>query len=236
MPRPVIERALDLFPITNFVNAYGLTETSSTISLLGPDDHRVAQYSDDPIEQQRLASVGRPLPGVEVQVRDDDGTVLGPGEVGEIFVRGEQVAGEYREKGSLLDADGWFPTRGRRLRRRRRLSVHPGPQRRRDHSRRREHVAGRDRGRRHQPSRRADAAAIGVPCREWGEKVVLLIVADGDAPDPDELDDLIRERLRSSAFPRTSRWSTNSLHNETGKLLRRVLREQFAHLGDDPTD
>ena len=66
MPRPVIEQALELFPITNFVNAYGLTETSSTIALLGPDEHRVAQYSDDPAERARLASVGRPLPGVEV--------------------------------------------------------------------------------------------------------------------------------------------------------------------------
>ena len=42
MPRPVIEKALNLFPSTNFVNAYGLTETSSTISVLGPEDHRVA--------------------------------------------------------------------------------------------------------------------------------------------------------------------------------------------------
>ena len=236
MPRPVIERALDLFPITNFVNAYGLTETSSTISLLGPDDHRVAQYSDDPIEQQRLASVGRPLPGVEVQVRDDDGTVLGPGEVGEIFVRGEQVAGEYREKGSLLDADGWFPTRdggfvdddgylfiqGRNddviIRGGENMS--PGEI---------EDVAISHPGVR-------DAAAIGVPCREWGEKVVLLIVADGDAPDPDELDDLIRERLRSSRVPSHVEVVDELPYNETGKLLRRVLREQFAHLGDDPTD
>ena len=236
VPRPVIERALDLFPITNFVNAYGLTETSSTISLLGPDDHRVAQYSDDPIEQQRLASVGRPLPGVEVQVRDDDGTVLGPGEVGEIFVRGEQVAGEYREKGSLLDADGWFPTRdggfvdddgylfiqGRNddviIRGGENMS--PGEI---------EDVAISHPGVR-------DAAAIGVPCREWGEKVVLLIVADGDAPDSDELDDLIRERLRSSRVPSHVEVVDELPYNETGKLLRRVLREQFAHLGDGPTD
>jgi acyl-CoA synthetase (AMP-forming)/AMP-acid ligase II len=81
-----------------------------------------------------------------------------------------------------------------------------------------------------------DAAAIGVPCREWGEKVVLLIVADGDAPDPDELDDLIRERLRSSRVPSHVEVVDELPYIETGKLLRRVLREQFAHLGDDPTD
>ena len=87
MPRPVIERALELFPITNFVNAYGLTETSSTIALLGPDEHRIAQYSDESTERARLGSVGRPLPGIEVAIRDDDGIDLPAGEVGEIFQR-----------------------------------------------------------------------------------------------------------------------------------------------------
>jgi acyl-CoA synthetase (AMP-forming)/AMP-acid ligase II len=49
MPLPVIERAMNLFPpTTDFTNAYGLTETSSTIAVLGPDDHRVAAFSDDP--------------------------------------------------------------------------------------------------------------------------------------------------------------------------------------------
>ena len=84
MPAPVLEQALALFPDTEFVNAYGLTETSSTVCLLGPDDHRRAHASDDPAERARLASVGRPVPGVEVRVVD-----------GEIWVRGDQVAGDY---------------------------------------------------------------------------------------------------------------------------------------------
>ena len=81
-----------------------------------------------------------------------------------------------------------------------------------------------------------DAAAIGVPCREWGEKVVLLVVADPTPPDADELGDLIRSRLRSSRVPAQLVTVEELPYNETGKLLRRVLREQFAHLGDDPTD
>lgn len=236
MPRPVIERALELFPITNFVNAYGLTETSSTIALLGPDDHRIAQYSDDPTEQQRLSSVGRPLPGVEVEVRDDDGSVLPPGQVGEIFVRGEQVSGEYREKGSLLDAEGWFPTRdggfvdtdgylfiqGRNddviIRGGENMS--PGEI---------EDVAISH------PNVR-NAAAIGVPCREWGEKIVLVVVSDGADPDPSELEELIRSHLRSSRVPAHIVLTDELPHNETGKVLRRVLRETHAHLGDDPAD
>jgi acyl-CoA synthetase (AMP-forming)/AMP-acid ligase II len=42
MPIPVLERAIRLFPTVDFVNAYGLTETSSTIAVLGPEDHRAA--------------------------------------------------------------------------------------------------------------------------------------------------------------------------------------------------
>ncbi len=70
MPRPVVERALRLLDGVGLVNAYGLTETSSTIAVLGPDDHRQAFASDDPAVRARLGSVGRVLPGVELSVRD----------------------------------------------------------------------------------------------------------------------------------------------------------------------
>src|SRR5690606_24867120 len=79
MPEAVLEAALQLFPDTGFVNAYGLTETSSTIALLGPDDHRKAMESDDPAIRGRLRSAGRMVPGVEAQIRAADGTVLPTG-------------------------------------------------------------------------------------------------------------------------------------------------------------
>jgi acyl-CoA synthetase (AMP-forming)/AMP-acid ligase II len=63
MPQTVLERALRLFPHTGFVNAYGLTETSSSIAVLGPEDHRLALESNDATARQRLSSVGRVLPG-----------------------------------------------------------------------------------------------------------------------------------------------------------------------------
>ncbi len=67
MPVPVIERAMNHFPpTTDFTNAYGLTETSSTIAVLGPDDHRLAIFADDDAWKKRLGSAGKPLPGVEV--------------------------------------------------------------------------------------------------------------------------------------------------------------------------
>src|SRR4029453_17886419 len=73
MPAAVIDRAMRLLPDVEFTNAYGLTETSSTICLLGPEDHRAAMASDMPDVRRRLRSVGRPLPSVEVEVRDEHG-------------------------------------------------------------------------------------------------------------------------------------------------------------------
>ena len=82
MPQPVIERAMQLMPETAFTNAYGLTETSSTIAVLGPEDHRAAAASDDPAVRRRLVSVGRPLPSVELEVRDEEGRPCAPGAAG----------------------------------------------------------------------------------------------------------------------------------------------------------
>ena len=108
---PLVRKALELLPSVGFVNAYGLTETSSTIAVLTPDDHRDALAAADEAVARRLGSVGQPVPGIEVQIRADDGTVLGPGQAGELFVRGDQVSGRYAEIGSVLDAEGWFPTK-----------------------------------------------------------------------------------------------------------------------------
>ena len=62
MPLELVERTLRDMPQVDLVNAYGLTETSSTIAMLTPDDHREAFASDDPAVRARLGSVGRPLP------------------------------------------------------------------------------------------------------------------------------------------------------------------------------
>src|SRR6201995_1781929 len=108
---PLVRRALALLPDVGFVNAYGLTETSSTIAVLTPEDHRQAHQAQDDAVARRLTSVGRPVPDIEVQIRAEDGTVRGPGDTGELFVRGPQVSGRYAGIGSVLDAQGWFPTR-----------------------------------------------------------------------------------------------------------------------------
>jgi acyl-CoA synthetase (AMP-forming)/AMP-acid ligase II len=228
MPVPVIERAMGMLPQVNWVNAYGLTETSSTIAVLGPDDHTSAFTSDDPKVRARLGSVGRPLPTVELEVRDLDGHPLPTGGRGEIYVRGEQIAGEYLGR-SVLTADGWFPTNdagfldedgylfleGRLddviVRGAENLSpgeiedvlvAHPAV---------------------------AEAAVFGLPDTEWGEKVVAAVVLQPDAvADEAELQSWVRERLRSTKTPERIHFRGELPHNETGKLLRRVLKADVA--------
>ncbi len=227
MPVPVIERAMQLLPAVEWVNAYGLTETSSTIAVLGPEDHRTAFASDDPTVRARLGSVGRPLPSIELEIRDPDGNALPPGERGEIHVRGEQIAGEYLGR-SVLTEDGWFPTNdaghldgdgylfldGRLddviVRGAENLSPgeieavlvsHPAV---------------------------AEAAVFGLPDTEWGEKVVAAVVLmpGGDA-DESALQQWVRERLRSTKTPERIHFRPELPHNETGKLLRRVLKAEL---------
>jgi acyl-CoA synthetase (AMP-forming)/AMP-acid ligase II len=106
----ILRRALVLFPEVDFVNAYGLTETSSTVAILGPDDHRLALYSDEPLFTARLGSVGQPVPGIEFRIVGESGEVLGADEPGEILIRGDQVGGKYVGTDSKVDAEGWLHT------------------------------------------------------------------------------------------------------------------------------
>ena len=228
MPQSIIERALELFPETNFANAYGLTETSSTISILGPEDHRAAISSDDSRVRRRLVSVGQPLPSIEVEIRDGDGQALAANERGEIYVRGEQVSGEYLGKGSLVLEDGFFPTRdGGSLDEDGYLfiegriddiivrggeNISPGE----IEDVLLEHEAV------------SDAAVVGLPDEQWGEKVVAAVVCKPDAGATEAaLQQWVKDRLRSSRTPESFEFWPELPYNETGKLLRRTVRARL---------
>jgi acyl-CoA synthetase (AMP-forming)/AMP-acid ligase II len=228
MPLELIERALVLFPTTDFTNAYGLTETSSTIALLGPEDHRIAFASNDPAVRARLGSVGKPLPTVEIEIRDEEGRKLGPGERGEIYVRGDQVSGEYRGR-SALDAEGWFPTRDAGYLDEEGYLFLAG---------RADDVIVRG-GENISPGEIedvlsthpaiADVAAVGVPSVEWGEAVgVAIVIRPGhQRPSDEELKKMVKDRLRSSRVPERILVLDALPYNEMGKLLRRKVRELF---------
>ncbi|WP_297489130.1 class I adenylate-forming enzyme family protein [Acidocella sp.] len=227
MPLELITRALELFPHCNFTNAYGLTETSSTVALLGPDEHRAAHRSDDPKVRARLASVGKPLPSIELEIRDEDGNVLPPGVAGEIYVRGDQVSGEYRERSALIKG-GWFPTRDAGYLDEEGYLFLSG---------RADDVIVRG-GENISPGEIedvllthpaiADCAAVGVPSAEWGEAVAVVIALKGEHPGEHEIKTLIRDRLRSSRVPERILVVETLPYNEMGKLLRREVRRLLA--------
>ncbi len=233
MPMTLVERALEHLPHVGLVNAYGLTETSSTIAVLGPDDHKEAAASSDPDVRARLGSVGRPLPNLEVEIRDYDGAPVAAGTHGEIWVRGDQVSGEYLGKGASLSPEGWLATNdGGWLDADGFLFVEG----------RLDDVIVRG-GENLSPGEIedvllthvsvADCAVIGVPDEEWGEAVAAVIVLhEGHDADPDALRAWVAERLRSTRAPGRIEFRTELPYNETGKLLRRVLK---AEMSPEPT-
>jgi acyl-CoA synthetase (AMP-forming)/AMP-acid ligase II len=227
MPLPVIERALQLMPHVDFVNAYGLTETSSTIAVLAPNDHREAINSSHAKVRRRLGSVGRPLPTLELEIRGPNGEVLPPGVSGEIHVRGEQISGEYLNR-KLTGEDGWFATKdggwldddgylfveGRLDD----VIVHGG-----------ENISPgeiEDVLRAHPQV--ADVAVLGVPDNDWGEKVAAVVVPKDGAPATDELAAWVKARLRSTKTPEIWEFRDALPYNDTGKVLRRVLKAELS--------
>ncbi|GGL12455.1 class I adenylate-forming enzyme family protein [Nocardia jinanensis] len=220
----MLVKALELFPHTGFVNAYGLTETASSIAVLGPDDHREAAGSADPAVRARLGSVGRALPTVEIEIHDENGAACPPGVVGDIVVRGPQVAGEYLEAGSVVDGSGWFHTRdighldadgylfvqGRAddtiIRGGENiapaeietvLTEHPGV---------------------------LECAVAGIADSEWGQRIAAFVVATpGAAEDAEGLKTWVRARLRGSKTPDDVVYLAELPTTPTGKILRRTL-------------
>jgi len=71
------------------MNAYGQTESTSTLTYLAPEDHDLS--TDTAIREHRLRSVGRPCPNVEIGIMDERNRLLGPNEEGEICVRSDRV-------------------------------------------------------------------------------------------------------------------------------------------------
>ena len=228
MPLSTIEKAMRLFPNVDFTNAYGLTETSSTIAVLGPEDHRAAFASTDPQVRRRLGSVVKPA-AVEIEIRDEGGKVLGAEEAGLVFVRGPQVSGEYLSLGSQLDADGWFPTKDRGYVDAEGYLFLDG---------RADDVIVRG-GENISPGEIedvllshpavADVACVAMPDEQWGEAVAAAIVLkDGATASEKELQALVKGKLRSSRVPQKIVFKDQLPYNETGKVLRRVIRQEFA--------
>ena len=112
MPLEVIKKAVKAFPGVNFIQAFGQTETASTITALGPEDHLI-EGTEEEIEKKlkRLTSIGKAISDTEMKVVDEDGNTLPPGEVGEILARGPRVMTGYwkdtEKTEKTIDKEGW---------------------------------------------------------------------------------------------------------------------------------
>lgn len=233
MPLSIVRRAIEAFPPeVQFINAFGQTETTSTVTMLDPDDHRLDGTPEEvETKLRRLSSIGRPLQDVEVAILDESGHVLPTGNIGEIVVRSERIMRGYYGEDTMTLAtisDGWLHTRdlgwqdedgyiflaGRKSDMIIRggenvapaeveavLITHPGVE---------------------------DAAVIGLPDEEWGERIAAVVVLRaGRDVSADELIEHVHERLASFKRPDRIFFSDALPRSALGKLLRRELRDLY---------
>jgi len=233
MPLEVIKRALDLFPGVSFINAFGQTETASTITTLGPEDHVISGSEEEKEKKlKRLSSIGRPMADVEMKIVDEEGHELPIDQVGEILAKGPRVMTGYwkdQEKTEkTIDKDGW---------------VHTGDMGYRDEDGY-FFLAGRTtdmiiRGGEnispeeveivlHSHPKIEDVAVIGVPDEEWGEQPrAIVVLKRGETAAAEEIIEYCRTRMASFKRPRSVIFADELPRNPMGKILKRVLREQY---------
>lgn len=234
MPFPVIRKAIERFPKgTGFVNAFGQTETTSTLTVLGPEDHRL-DGSQEEVERnlKRLMSIGRPLPDVQIKVVDDAGDELPVGEVGELWVFTPRTMKGYAGQDGGVHSpalEGWLPTRdmgwidadgyiflaGRKDD----MIIRGG-----------ENISPAEiEAVLYSHSGVEEAAVIGLPDVEWGQRVAAVVVArPGATLDAVELGEFCRQRLASFKKPEVFRFVDTLPKNQMGKVLKKDLRAQMA--------
>ena len=230
MPLEVIKQAVAEFPAARFINAFGQTETASTITLLPPEDH-VLEGTSEEIEKKlkRLSSIGVPLEDVEVQIVDEDGQYVPPGEVGEIVARGDRMmTGYWQEEAATRDAirSGWIYTGDLGYQDEDSYIYLAG--RAKDFIKRGGEMVSPEEVEQVLMSHPQvdDAAVIGVPDAEWGEEVRAIVVSGTSGVSEEELVQHCQEKLASFKRPRSVVFVDELPRNVMGKVVKRDLRQQ----------
>lgn len=238
MPLEVIKKAIAKFPGTFFINAFGQTETAATITMLPPEDH-LLEGTEEEIEKKlnRLTSIGKPLSDVDVKIVDEDGVEVLIGETGEIIAQGarlmkgywnQQAATEEALRGGWLytgdlgyfDEDGYIFLSGRAKDFIKRAGEMVSPEEV-------EQVL-------HSHPSIDEAAIIGVPDMDWGERVRAIVVPKaGTEINEEEVISYCKDRMASFKKPESVVVVTELPRNPLGKVLKRVLREEFSYPVED---
>jgi acyl-CoA synthetase (AMP-forming)/AMP-acid ligase II len=230
MPYEVVSRAVEKFTC-GLMNAYGQTESTSSLTYLGPEDHKIPSEPGPERDKKlsRLRSVGKTMEDIVVAIMDPQGEVLPAGQEGEIVAQGPRVMAGYlnrEEETSAAIHDGWLHTgdvgwidedgylyiTGRT----KDLIIRGG-----------ENIApGEIEGVLQQHPAVEDAAVIGVPDVEWGEEVKAIVVKKpGASVSEDELTSFVKERLASFKAPKYYTFVDELPRNYLGKVLKTDLRK-----------
>jgi len=223
IPLDLLKRAIATFNC-GFVQLYGLTETTGGITYLPPEDH--GEHAG-----QRMKSCGKPMPGVEIEIRDAEDKALPPGEVGEIVCRSPQIMAGYWNlpeataksirKGwfytgdaGYLDADGYLYIYDRV----KDMIVSGGEN---------IYPAEVESALFGHPAI-ADVAVIGVPDEKWGEAVKAVVVRKpGVEISAEGLIAFARTRIAGYKVPKSVDFVQALPRNPSGKLLKREIRKPY---------
>ena len=234
MPFEVISKAIKVMPWARFINAFGQTETASTITTLGPEDHIIEGTEEE--QQKKLkrltSSIGKPLSDVEVKIVDDEGRALPTLEVGEILARGPRVMTGYwkdeQKTSQVMTSDGWLRTgdlgwmdeegyiylagRADDMIIRGGENISPEEV---------EEVL-------HSHPKIEEAAVIGVPNPEWGQEPrAVVVLKKGEKAASEEIIEYCRSKIAGFKRPRSVVFIEGLPRSAMGKVLRKKLREQY---------
>ncbi|MBE9572878.1 MAG: long-chain-fatty-acid--CoA ligase [Proteobacteria bacterium] len=234
MPFEVIKKAIEVMPWVRFINAFGQTETASTIAALGPEDHVIEgdEEERDKKLKRLTSSIGRPLSDVEVKIVDNNGNTVPPGSTGELLVRGPRVMtgywGDEEKTSQVISPDGWLRTgdmgwiddegyiylagRGDDMIIRGGENISP------------EEVEEVLRAH----PKVEDAAVIAVPDPEWGQQPrAIVVLRQGEEASPEDIIEFCRERLAGFKRPRSVVFVDALPYNQMGKVLKKELRAKY---------
>ncbi len=224
IPLELLRQCIAMFG-AEFVQNYGMTETTGTICVLPPEDHTAEG-------NPRMRSAGKPVAGVELIIRGADGSEMPTGEIGEIVTRStSNMLGYWKlpeATASTMDAEGWVATGDVGYKdadgyvymfdRAKDMIITGGEN---------VYPAEVESGIYGHPDV-LEVAVIGVPDAKWGEAVKAVCVPKpGARIDPESIIGWARERLAGFKVPKSVDTIDALPRNPSGKILRRQLREPY---------